>query len=123
MHCTPFSFSCLSQQQHASLFPSSSLPTERHPAPNPLQVAWPGHSTDYVHKYMCVYVCASKPVPNESFTGSSTSGHSSTLNWEYVFVCVKCMTMYLCTERQKYTSIDFVSSCCLSCLKRMTIRY
>ncbi len=27
-------------------FPSSSLPTQRHPAPNPPQVAWPGHSTN-----------------------------------------------------------------------------
>ena len=74
---------------------------------------------------MCVYVCASKPVPNESFTGSSTSGHSSTLRKKLgVCFCVcKCMNVYLCTERQKYTSIDFVSSYCLSCLKRMTIHY
>lgn len=47
---------------------------------------------------MCVYACASEPVPNESFTGSSTSGHSSSQE-ETVSMCLcVCITVYLHTQ-------------------------
>lgn len=50
------------------------------------------------NRSMCVYACASEPVPNESFTGSSTSGHSSSQE-ETVSMCLcVCITVYLHTQ-------------------------
>lgn len=56
---------------------------------------------------MCVYVCTSEPVPNESFTGSSTSGHSSTQ--EGTGSMCLCVCAHVCVnEWQKCRPIEFV---------------
>lgn len=56
---------------------------------------------------VCVYVCTSEPVPNESFTGSSTSGHSSTHDGTGS-MCL-CVCAHVCVNVwQKCRPIEFV---------------
>lgn len=74
-------------------------------------MAWPGRkhtvlnieNTKKKKVYVCVYVCASEPVPNESFTGSSTSGHLSTQE-KTGSVCL-CLCMFNCVSMHREAEI------------------
>lgn len=71
-HCKcNYQRSAASHNKDVPLFPPP-LRQSATPPQSPPQVAGPGHSTNYTHKYtVCVRA------PNESFAGSSTSGQPS----------------------------------------------
>lgn len=152
-HCTPFSFFWFSQQQHASpllsllLFCNTTPPCPKSPAGG---LAWSQHNlsthtalnTENTQKskcvcvntmyYMCVcvFVYASESVPNEFFTGSSTSGHSSTPEetgsmWFCVCTCLhECMVVCLYRGRNtRWQIVVFIQLSVLGQKLSMTSQY
>lgn len=121
---------CCSTTCLTSAFLLHSKTTPPHPKSPAGGLAWSQHATTYRHnaehlqnkKCVCVPVCgcvrvgvcvyASEPISNEAFTGSSTSGHSST----QVKTCFPCIFVCLC-EPSKATemvkkNLTLISSGC-----------